>query len=575
MRHTPTASSSQALQAILDPRRLLRWIYIGRIAVASAIFIAAVFKWMDTSATTTLLASLAFALSMIVTVVSAGYSAGSRPLGKTFLYLQSVFDLFLVTAVVHITGPGGGTGGPTQFAALYILVIAMATLLLPQWGGLLIAALGDVLYLADIVLPTLFPGDAAAALAQAQPLGTWVWLQLILFAVVALGTAYLSEQLRRGGEGTRLLAAHLEQVRLRAEDILQNINSGVITIDTAGRLMYANLMAERLLDLSLASHQNEVILDQLKRKAPALGDALERSARDRLRTTRAEGTVVVGDREFPIGVTTTFMEDTTGHVSATAIFQDISDSKRMETLRLRAERLEGIAELSASLAHEIKNPLASIRSSVEQISKMPHPGKDERALSELVMRESDRLSRLLTEFLDFARVRVARMDLIDLCEIARGAARLASAHPDAHDGVRVECVVPDGAPIMIRGDEDMLHRALFNLALNGVQASPPNATVTIEVVVDMQDPASDDAAFKAGSVGVRVSDHGSGIPDEVRGRLFDPFTTTKPQGTGLGLAVVHRAIVAHKGLVLVDSGAQGTKVTIVLPAGVAAAPSFA
>lgn len=564
MRHTPSASSSQALQAILDPRRLLRWIYIGRTSIATAIFIAAVFKWMDASPQATLLASLAFALSAIVTAVSAGYSFSYRgPLGKTFLYLQSVFDVLLVTAVVHITGPAGN-GGPTQFAALYILVIAMATLLLPQWGGLLIAALGDVLYLADIFF------FQPASLTQDY----WAWLQLALFAVVALGTAYLSEQLRSGREGTALLAAHLEQVRLRAEDILQNINSGVITIDPAGRLMYANLMAERLLDLSLASHQNEVILDQLRRKAPALSDALERSARDRRRTTRAEGIVVAGDREFPIGVTTTFMEDSTGRVSATAIFQDISDSKRMETLRLRAERLEGIAELSASLAHEIKNPLASIRSSVEQISKMPHPGKDERTLSELVMRESDRLSRLLTEFLDFARVRVARMDLIDLCEIARGAARLASAHPDARDDVRVECVVPDGAPVMILGDEDMLHRALFNLALNGVQASPPKATVTIEVLVDVQDPASADAAFSAGSVGIRVSDHGAGIPDEVRGRLFDPFTTTKPQGTGLGLAVVHRAIVAHKGLVLVDSGATGTKVTIVLPAGVAA-PSFA
>jgi two-component system sensor histidine kinase PilS (NtrC family) len=294
-----------------------------------------------------------------------------------------------------------------------------------------------------------------------------------------------------------------------------------------------------------------------------------------LRTTRAEGTVVSGDREFPIGVTTTFMEDTTGHVSATAIFQDISDSKRVEGLRLRAERLEGIAELSASLAHEIKNPLASIRSSVEQISKMPHAGKDERALTELVMRESDRLSRLLSEFLDFARVRVARMDPIDLCEIARGAARLASAHPDARGGVRVECIVPDGGPIMIMGDEDMLHRALFNLALNGVQASPPKATVTIEVLMDVQDPASSDGASDAGSVGIRVSDHGAGIPEQVRDRLFDPFTTTKPQGTGLGLAVVHRAVVAHKGLVLIDSGVQGTKVTIVLPAGVAAAPAFA
>jgi two-component system sensor histidine kinase PilS (NtrC family) len=565
VRHTPSASSDQALQAILDPRRLLRWIYIGRMSIASAIFVAAVFAWMDVTPTTTLLASLVFAFSTIVTVVSAGYSVGNRrPLGKTFLYLQSVFDLLLVTAVVHITGPAG-TGGPTQFAALYIIVIATAALLLPQRGGLLIAALGDVLYLADIFF------FQPASLTQ----DIWAWLQLALFAVVALGTGFLSEQLRKGREGTALLAAHLEQVRLRAEDILRNINSGVITIDPGGRLMYANPMAERMLDLSLASQMNEVVLDQLKRKAPELGDALERSARDRARTTRAESTVVVGGREFPIGVTTTFMEDDTGHVTATAIFQDISDSKRVEALRLRAERLEGIAELSASLAHEIKNPLASIRSSVEQISKMPHPSEDERALSELVMRESDRLSRLLTEFLDFARVRVARMDPIDLCEIARGAARLASAHPDARDGVRIECIVPDGAPIMITGDEDMLHRALFNLALNGVQASPPKATVTIEVLADVQDPGSPDGQFDAGSVGIRVSDHGAGIPDEVRGRLFDPFTTTKPQGTGLGLAVVHRAIVAHKGLVLVDSGAQGTKVTIVLPCGVAAAPALA
>ena len=564
MRNTPSASSEQALQAILDPRHLLRWIYIGRMSIASAIFIAAVFAWMDVTPTTTLLASLAFAASMIVTVTSAGYGASHRrTLGKTFLYLQSVFDLLLVTAVVHITGPAGA-GGPTQFAALYILVIATAALMLPQWGGLLIAALGDVLYLADIFF------FQPASLTQSN----WPLLQLALFAIVALGTGFLSEQLRSGREGTALIAAHLEQVRLRAEDILRNINSGVITIDPDGRLMYANPMAERLLDLSLATQMNEIVLDQLKRKAPDLGDALERSARDRARTTRAESTVVAGGREFPIGVTTTFMEDASGNVTATAIFQDISDSKRMESLRIRAERLEGIAELSASLAHEIKNPLASIRSSVEQISKMPHPGDDERTLAALVMRESDRLSRLLTEFLDFARVRVARTDLIDLGEIARGAARLAAAHPDAADGVRVECNVPDGAAIMVKGDEDMLHRALFNLALNGVQASPPGSAVIIDVLTDVHD-ASMDGSFDDGSVGVRVSDHGAGIPDEVRSRLFDPFTTTKPQGTGLGLAVVHRAIVAHKGLVLVDSGPQGTRVTIVLPSGIAAASAFA
>jgi signal transduction histidine kinase len=97
--------------------------------------------------------------------------------------------------------------------------------------------------------------------------------------------------------------------------------------------------------------------------------------------------------------------------------------------------------------------------------------------------------------------------------------------------------------------------------------------VTVEVLADVHE-AEADGPFSEGSVGLRVTDHGSGIPDEVRARLFDPFTTTKPQGTGLGLAVVHRAIVAHKGLVLVDSGAEGTRVTIVLPNSAAVAPAF-
>jgi len=550
--------------AILDPRVMLRWIYIGRMSIASAIFVAAIFKWFQADNEATLIASLTFAITTIVTAVSAGYSSGyRRPLGKTFLYLQSIFDLLLVTAVVHVTGPGSSSGGgPTQFAALYILVVAIAPLLLPERSGLLIAALADVLYLGDIAF--FAPGEGTPA--------AFVWLQLALFAVVALITSYVNEKLRSGREATALLAGRLDQVRLRAEDILRNINSGVITIDPLGRLVYVNSMAERLLGLSLASQTNKVVLDEVRARSPALAAALESTVKDRTRTVRAESSVSVEGRDFPIGVTTTFMEDREGHVSATAIFQDISDSKRMEALRVRAERLEGIAELSASLAHEIKNPLASIRSSVEQLGKLPHKGNDERTLSALVIRESDRLSRLLTDFLDFARVRVARMNVVDLCDVARGAGSLASAHPDAAQGVRVECVIPDGASIQVTGDEDMLHRAIFNLALNAVQASPPKSVVTIEVLSDVHESGG---AFENGAVGIRVSDQGPGIPEEVRGRLFDPFTTTKPQGTGLGLAVVHRAIVAHKGLVLVDSGTTGTRVTIVLPGSAVASPVYA
>jgi two-component system sensor histidine kinase PilS (NtrC family) len=318
---------------------------------------------------------------------------------------------------------------------------------------------------------------------------------------------------------------------------LRNIRSGVITIDAGGRLLYVNPTAEQLLGTSLRSRIGEPVLGHIAGIAPELSTALERSVKDQIRTTRAEGLVSTVARRFPIGVTTTYTDGEAGDLdrTATAIFQDISDQKRIDALRLRAERLEGIAELSASLAHEIKNPLASIRSAVEQIARMPKRTDDERTLTGLVVRESDRLSRLLSEFLDFARVRVARTRPVDMGDVAQHAARLAEAHPERKD-IRIECEVPEGVSLVVEGDDDLLHRAVFNLVLNA-----------------------------GGTVALRVRDSGTGIPAEIRDRLFDPFFTTKPGGSGLGLAVVQRAIEAHRGLVFVDSSGNGTRFTIVLP----------
>jgi two-component system sensor histidine kinase PilS (NtrC family) len=548
-----TPSSNTALQAILDPRRLLRWVFIGRLCLASAIFIAAVRNWTAVDADQTLVASLAFVLSAIVTVVSVGYAEIYRkPVRATFLYLQAVFDMLLVTAVVHLTN-----GNNSPFSALYILVITTASLLVPTGGGLLIAALGLVLYFTDVLL---FFGAP-------QGIEPGIWLQLSIFAIVALCIRYLSAQLRRSGEGKDLLVAVLEQRRLHAEDILRNIRSGVVTVDGEGRLLYANPMAEHLLGLELIDRLGEPILPTIRAAAPELADAVHRAAVSKIRTTRGEGVVSTVAKRFPVGVTTTYTEhdDTGTGRTATAIFQDISDQKRMEVLRLRAERLEGIAELSASLAHEIKNPLASIRSAVEQISRMPIVSDDHKTLSVLVMRESDRLSRLLSEFLDFARVRVARTDRVDLVSLARAAAGLAAAHPDRESSVRVTCVSRSCETLEIDGDEDLLHRAVFNLALNAVQAAPAQSEVQIEVARGSFDTLSASLPFEGDAVSLRVSDSGPGIPGEIRDKMFDPFFTTKANGSGLGLAVVHRAIEAHRGLVFVDSGARGTRFTVILP----------
>jgi len=547
-------ASDPALRAILDPRRLLRWVHIGRLCLASAIFIAAVSTWGNADSSSTLVASLTFAITIVVTVAAFAYSEiYGRRLGPTLLYLQAVFDLLLVTAVVHVTN-----GANSPFSALYILVIATASMLVPTGGGVLIAALGIVLYFADVMVLS-----GSAWLVEPS-----VWLQVTVIAIVTLAIRSLSVRLRESGEGKDLLVAALEQTRHQAEDILRNIRSGVFTVDAEGKLLYANPTAEHLLGINLIAHTGEPVLDVIGGVAPDLAHAVKRAAESKVRTIRGECFVSTEVRRFPVGLTTTYTEqdDSGAGRTGTAIFQDISDQKTLDILRLRAERLEGIAELSASLAHEIKNPLASIRSAVEQISRMPAVSDDQRTLTSLVMRESDRLSRLLSEFLDFARVRVAKTESVDLAQIARDAASLAAAHPDRDETVSVTCVVPEGDAVEIEGDADLLHRAVFNLLLNAVQASPTTSDVRIEVARGCFDPLPAGIAFEGDAVSLRVIDAGPGIPAGIRDRMFDPFFTTKTNGSGLGLAVVHRAIEAHRGLVFVDGGVRGgTRFTVILP----------
>lgn len=543
--------------------------YLGRVATSGAIFVAAVLAWREADRGATLLASLVVTSTLLFTLFSLAYSDYfRRALGRTFLTAQAAFDLAVVTAIVHLTG-----GASSQFAALYILVIATAALLLLVSRALLIAALGCALYFGDVLV------------AHRAALDVSIWLQLGVFTTVALLSAYLAARLREARAGTVELAAELQQVRLQAADILRNIRSGIITIDPGGRLLYANPTASRLLGMPLEDRLGDQILLALEPVAPVLARALERAASDGSRVTRAEGTITVGPRSFPIGLNTTVSDsvaatsdddspDDNGDAaspngsnvvtSATAIFQDISDQKRLDMLHMRAERLEAVAELSASLAHEIKNPLASIRSAVEQLSRSPRTNADEQTLASLIVRESDRLSRLLSEFLDFSRVRVTRIEPVDLLAVTRGAASLAQAHPERPADVKVECNAALSS-LVVEGDEDLLHRAMFNLILNAVQASNVGGRVVVELVALGVDDAPAGMTFDRGGVAVRVSDEGPGIAPEIRDRLFDPFFTTKQGGSGLGLPIVHRAIEAHRGFVFVDTDTRGTRVTVLLP----------
>ncbi|MGH7568847.1 MAG: two-component system sensor histidine kinase NtrB [Gemmatimonadales bacterium] len=536
--------------AIPTPQALLRSVYVGRLCLAIAIYLGAALKIRVAAPLDILVTSLVLVAALTVTLASYWHThVRARRPGWTFLYLQAVFDIALITTVVHITG-----GPESDFAGLYVLVIAVTAVLMPPTSTALVTALAGLVYFADVF----FGHDTALA--------PGVWIQLAVFVLVAAVTAYIASRVSVMGAEREALAAEVRQVKLEADDVLRNIRTGVVTVDGAGSLLYCNPAAEELLGLRSGDWLGRSVMPELARTAPEFWAAVTATARRGVRLMRVEATVHRPDRTFPIGVTTTTLEGTgqpDDPPRVTAIFTDISDSKRLEALHLRAERLEAVAELSSSLAHEIKNPLASIRSSVEQLARAKRVNPDEKFLTGLIVRESDRLSRLLSEFLDFSRVRVTQCRPLDLQEVARAALGLIREHTDCPADAYLELA---GDPTPMEGDEDLLHRVVSNLVLNALQATGSGARVRVRT----GRPAS--GAVPAGSgienpVALEVSDNGPGIPDDVRGRLFEPFVSGRVGGTGLGLAIVQRAVEAHRGLVLVDTTVgQGTTFTVYFPA---------
>ncbi len=176
---------------------------------------------------------------------------------------------------------------------------------------------------------------------------------------------------------------------------------------------------------------------------------------------------------------------------------------------------------------------------------------DRQVLERLVIRESDRLSRLLTEFIDYARVRAHSAEEVDLATLLRNAVELVRAHPDA-EGRTITYASSDVAEMRLRGDEDLLHRALVNLVLNAAQWSGDGGRVEVALEQVESDILSPDLGI-APVARVRVSDSGPGVPADAVEQIFSPFVTFRQGGTGLGLALVQRAVEAHGGAVYVDN----------------------
>ncbi len=545
---TPEKQGPSGSGQLFSRSDLLRWLYLARLTLVTGILVGALLAWFAARPQDTLVVLVMFLSAYAITAGSFWFThILAREPREDFLYAQVVLDVLLVTGVVHVTG-----GPESGFAPLYILVVSAGALLLPLPGGVLIGVLASMVYFADLVWG--YQGG----------FNLGVGLQIALFTLVAILTGLVGDRLRRAGQALGAVESELRQLRLDTGDILATVATGVLTVDSRGRMAYVNPAAESLLGLAASEWMGREVLSEVERRAPGMGRVLQKALREREPVERYRATRTGEGRAVRLGVSTTVLDrGPKSPPSATAVFQDITDLDLLEALNRRTDRLEAVAALSASLAHEIKNPLASIRSAVEQLTRPSLSDADRETLQRLVLAESDRLSRLLSDFLDYSGLHLATRKRVRVGEVIRGAVDLVAQHPEAKD-VSLTCSGLEG-PVEVSGDPDLLHRALFNLLLNAVQFSGGGGRVHVSVEVGGR-PYPRGTAIRS-PVAVTVSDSGPGVDPAVQDRIFEPFFTTRTGGSGLGLAVVYRALEAHDGSVFVDRGREGgATFTLYLPA---------
>ncbi len=516
--------------------------------------------------------------------VMSGTSLGRIREPIRFASTQIAMDVVIVSSLVHFSG-----GRESVFTFLYVLVILYSALLFPSRVAIGAAVLSVMAY--GLALITANEGWALgeqAAIGQIEYLrlaAVWIVQGGGLFAVGALASL-LSRELQRTGAALDRSTSDLRILRDLHRSTVESIMSGLLTTDSEGHISSFNPEAERITGLPV----EEVLGHDLESVIPGAGAVLESfggqlpdgTPRTRLCYRNKSG------ENLHLGLADSILraEDGSaqGHV---VIFQDVTDVVAMESDLTRSERLAAVGELSAKIAHEIRNPLASISGSIQILASERGVDGESARLMGIVVRETDRLNHLITDFLRYARpaptvtgpVEVDGLfgDLIEMIK------------PTLPDNVELCIDIKPGYRIL--ADADQLSQMLWNLCLNATQSMPDGGCLGISVGLSaghsaqearalvrkksMEGSATDSRGSQSqGEVlavdtdwlEIRISDTGCGIPEDAVVDIFEPFFTTKRGGTGLGLSTVHRIVEGHGGELQLDSQAdQGTVFRIRLP----------
>jgi len=493
---------------------------------------------------------------------------------KLFAYLQVIVDIALITGTVYVTG-----GIVSYLPVLYFISVIGSSILLDKRAGYYAASVSSGAYAALVyldfnhLLPLRYKVFFSPYLPEWEDVITTISTNVLGMFVVAYLAGYLAEK-------TAIMEKELEEKGIdldRLENlnrlIVDNIPTGIMTLDGESRITSFNRAASSITGYSL----KDVYYRGVDAVSPEFLKGTKvppyEAARTEINIRKKNGS------EVCIGFTVSSGQG--GEMAGIIIFQDLTVLKAMEEQIRRDDRLRALGDLSASLAHEIRNPLASLSGSVQVLNKGSGVKGEKRHLMEIVLRECERLNSLITDFLLFARPATKeKPERIDIAELIRETIKVFTNSPQAK-GIDIEDRLTGS--LFVEGDRRQMSQVFWNLFLNAADAMKNGGKLTVGSApkgpaglfskpdTEKMGPRQEDRFVE-----IMVSDTGEGIEQTNLSKVFDPFFSTKASGTGLGLAIVHRIIESHRGKIYISSvRGKGTTFKIIVPLSPPGAFAFA
>ncbi len=533
-------------------RRRLVVLMIVRLIISTILLGSAVLIQLDSSSGFPL-GSL-YALVGVTFGLSAVYAA-TLPLAERWRWLidaQLAGDALVVTAFIWITG-----GVVSYFSSLYVLPIIAASTLQLRRGAVMLSVFSTLLYTTMVLVQfTSLPGASPGVVLPSPQVAQYtVAINALGFLAVGLLSGSLSESVRRAGVELADASTEIENLQAFNQHIVDSLTMGIVTADRDGRVLTFNRVAEAITGRPVASAVGENVIDVLH-LPPEFAVDLDGRARDPMNRRADYRYRTPDDRQIDIGLSATHLVTSAGPEGLLFTFQDVTAFKKLERDARMQQRLAAVGEMAAGIAHEIRNPLASMSGSIQVLRKDLTLTAEQAQLMDIVLRESERLNQTIRSFLAYARPQRFGIARLDVRAVINDAAMLLRNSSEIHAAHVVEVDLPPD-PVWCEADEGQIRQIIWNLATNGLRAMPDGGCLRLA--------ARPDTGGRAGVV-LTVQDDGVGIPEEELDAIFQPFRGAFAKGSGLGMAIVHRIVSDYNGEIRVTSGpGSGTAVEVLLP----------